>query len=213
MNDEETQELIHARNKGKKKDLRIREIDGMLMQENRMYMLNNVELKKEILDEVHCWVYAMHPEGTKMYHTIRPFYNWPGMKREIAEYVSRCAICQQVKAERKKPFGLMQPLPVPQWKWENITMDFVYKLPCTRNGYDGIWVIVDWLTKSAHFIPVREKYPLSQLAALFISKIVKYHGIPTSIISDRDPRFTFKFWVAFQESLGSRLLYSTTYHP
>ena len=80
---------------------------------------------------------------------------------EIAEYVSRCAICQQVKAEIKKSFGLMQPLPVPQWKWENITMDFVYKLPRTQNGYDGVWVIVDRLTKSAHFILVREKYSLN----------------------------------------------------
>ncbi|CAN6677618.1 unnamed protein product [Malus baccata var. baccata] len=140
MNDEETQELIQTRNDWKKKDLRIRESDGMLMQEGRMYVSNNAELKKEILDEAHVSAYAMHPGGTKMYHTIRPFYYWPGMKREIAEYVSRCAICQQVKAERKKPFGLMQPLPVPQWKWEDITMDFVYKLPRARSGYDGIWV-------------------------------------------------------------------------
>ena len=132
-----------------------------------------------------------------MYYTIQPFYYWPCMKREIAEYVSRCAICQQVKAERKKPFGLMQPLPVPQWKLEDITMDFVYKLPRTQDGHDGIWVIVDQLTKSAYFIPVREKYSLSRLAELFISKIVKYHGVPVSIISDRDPRFTSKFWVAF----------------
>ena len=79
------------------------------------------------------------------------------MKREIDEYVSRCAVCQQVKAERNKSFGLMQPLSFPQWKWENITMDFLYKLPRTRNGYDGVWVIVDRLTKSAHFIQVREK--------------------------------------------------------
>ncbi|CAN6711383.1 unnamed protein product [Malus baccata var. baccata] len=83
-------------------------------------------------------------------------------------------------------------------------MDFVYKLPCTQNGYDGIWVIVDWLTKSAHFIPVREKYPLSRLAKLFISKIVKYHGVPVDIISDRDPRFTSKFWIAFQEALDGQ---------
>ncbi|CAN6712631.1 unnamed protein product [Malus baccata var. baccata] len=153
MVDEEIQEMVQLRNEGKKKDLRIRESDGMLMQENKMYVPNNEELKKEILDEAHCSAYAMHPGGTKMYHTIRPFYYWPGMKREIADYVSRCIICQQVKAERKKPFGRMQPLPVPQWKWENITMDFVYKLPRTRNGFDGIWVIVDQLTKSAHFIP------------------------------------------------------------
>ncbi|CAN6704774.1 unnamed protein product [Malus baccata var. baccata] len=178
-----------------------------------MYVPNNEELKKEILDEAHCSAYAMHPGGTKMYHTIRPFYYWPGMKREIADYVSRCIICQQVKAERKKPFGRMQPFPVPQWKWENITMDFVYKLPCTRNGFDGIWVIVDRLTKSAHFIPVREKYPLNKLAKLFIIKIVKYHGVPVNVISDRDPRFTSKFWVAFQEALGTQLLYSTAYHP
>ena len=116
MNDEETQELIQARNDGKKKDLRIRETDGMLMQENRMYVPNNEELKKEILDEAHFSAYAMHPRGTKMYHTIRPFYYWPGMKREIVAYVNRCAICQQVKVERMKSFGLMQPLPVPQWK-------------------------------------------------------------------------------------------------
>ncbi|KAM1129140.1 hypothetical protein ACFX2B_038496 [Malus domestica] len=127
--------------------------------------------------------------------------------------MSRCAICQQVKAERKKSFRLMQPLPVPQWKWENITMDFVYKLPCTQNGYDGIWVVVDRLTKSVHFIPVREKYSLRRLAKLFISQIVKYHGVPVNIISDRDPRFTSKFWIAFQEALGTRLLYSTAYHP
>ncbi|KAM2086275.1 hypothetical protein ACFX1R_023827 [Malus domestica] len=116
MVDEEIQEMVQLRSEGKKKDLRIRKSDGMLMQENRMYVPNNEELKKEILDEAHCSAYAMHPGGTKMYHTIRPFYYWPGMKREIAEYVSRCIICQQVKAERKKPFGRMQPLPVPQWK-------------------------------------------------------------------------------------------------
>ncbi|KAM1370587.1 hypothetical protein ACFX2F_041029 [Malus domestica] len=213
MVDEEIQEMVQLRNEGKKKDLRIRESDGMLMQENIMYVPNDEELKKEILDEAHCSAYAMHPGGTKMYHTIRPFYYWPGMKREIAKYVSRCIICQQVKAERKKLFGRMQPLPVPQWKWENITMDFVYKLPRTRNGFDGIWVIVDRLTKSAHFIPVREKYPLNKLAKLFITKIVKYHGVPVNIISDRDPRFTSKFWVAFQEALGTQLLYSTAYHP
>ncbi|KAM2391892.1 hypothetical protein ACFX1X_035451 [Malus domestica] len=178
-----------------------------------MYVPNNEELKKEILDEAHCSAYVMHPGGTKMYHTIRPFYYWPGMKREIADYVSRCIICQQVKAERKKPFGQMQPFPVPQWKWENITIDFVYKLPRTQNGFDGILVVVDRLTKSAHFIPVREKYPLNKLAKLFITKIVKYHGVPVNIISDRDPRFTSKFWIAFQEALGTKLFYSTAYHP
>ncbi|KAM1764073.1 hypothetical protein COP1_003279 [Malus domestica] len=213
MDDEKTQEIIQARNQWKKNDCKIRETDGMLMQESRMFVLNNVELKKAILDGAHISAYVMHPRGTKMYHTIQQFYYGLGMKREIAEYVSRCVICQQVKAERKKPFELMQPLPVPHWKWENITMDFVYKLPRTQNGYDSILGIVDRLTKSSHFIPVKKKCPLSRLAKLFISKIVRYHGIPVSIISDRDLRFTSNFWIAFQEALGSRLFYSTAYHP
>ena len=132
---------------------------------------------------------------------------------EVAEYVSRCAVCQQVKAERKKPFGLMQPLPVPQWKWEKYHYGFCVQLPRTRNGYDGVWMIVDWLTKSAHFIPVREKYSLNKLTELFLLKIVKYHGVPVSIILDRDPRFTSKFWRAFQEAFGAELLYSTSYYP
>ncbi|CAN6685992.1 unnamed protein product [Malus baccata var. baccata] len=92
-------------------------------------------------------------------------------------------------------------------------MDFAYKLPCTHNGFDGVWVVVDRLTKSTHFIPVREKYPLNKLAKLFIAKIVKYHGVPVNIIFDRDPRFTSKFWIAFQEALGTKLLNSTAYHP
>ena len=114
--DLESQELIEAVTQGKKKDLRIKDFDGMSMQEKRMYVPDIANLKKDILDEVHVLAYAMHPGSTKMYHTIRPFYYWPCMKREIVEYVNRCAICQQVKTERKKPFGLIQPLPVPQWK-------------------------------------------------------------------------------------------------
>ncbi|XP_068331433.1 uncharacterized protein [Pyrus communis] len=136
MNDAESQELIQVVLDRKKKDLRIRNSDGMLMQGNQMYVPNIEELKKDILDEAHVSAYAMHPRNTKMYHTIRPFYYWPGMKREIAEYVSRYVVCQQVKAKSKRPFGLLQPLPVPQWKWEDITMDFVYKLPYTQNVYD-----------------------------------------------------------------------------
>ncbi|KAM1746288.1 hypothetical protein ACFX13_013067 [Malus domestica] len=124
-------------------DLWIRDPDGMLMQGDQMYVPNVEELKKDILDEAHISAYAMHPRSAKMYHTIRHFYYWPGMKREVAEYVSFYVICQQVNSERKKPFGLLQPLPIPQWKWEDITMDFMYKLPRMQNGYDGIWVVVD----------------------------------------------------------------------
>ncbi|CAL9002596.1 unnamed protein product, partial [Prunus brigantina] len=135
------------------------------------------------------------------------------MKKEIAEYVGKCLICQQVKAERQKPSGLLQPLPIPEWKWERITMDFVFKLPRTQNKHDGVWVIVDRLTKSAHFLPVRANYTLNKLAKIFIDEIVRLHGVPVTIVSDRDPRFTSRFWAKLNEAFGTQLQFSTAFHP
>jgi hypothetical protein len=135
------------------------------------------------------------------------------MKTEIAEFVARCIVCQQVKIEHQKPAGLLQPLEIPEWKWEQITMDFVSGLPRTKKGYDSIWVIVDGLTKSAHFIPVKTTYKTPKFAELFIEQIVKLHGVPLSIVSDRDPKFTSRFWKAFQEAMGTRLKMSTSHHP
>ncbi|CAL2272040.1 unnamed protein product [Prunus armeniaca] len=155
----------------------------------------------------------MHPGSTKMYWTLRQYYSWPHMKGDIAKYVSRCLICQQVKAERQKPYGLMQPLPIPEWKWEHITMEFVFKLPRTSKGHDGIWVIVDRLTKSAHFLPIKETYSLSKLAKLFVDEIVRLHRAPMSIVSDRDARFTSHFWKCLHEAMGTKLQFSKTFHP
>ncbi|KAI5316171.1 hypothetical protein L3X38_045347 [Prunus dulcis] len=113
--------------------------DGALMVGNRLYVPHDEALKREILEEAHSSAFAMHPGSIKMYHTLREHYWWPFMKKEIAEYVRKCLICQQVKAERQKPSGLLQPLPIPEWKWEHLTMDFVFKLPRTRNKHDGVW--------------------------------------------------------------------------
>ena len=115
------------------------------------------------------------------------------MKRDVTEYVYKCLTCQQVKAEHQVPIGLLNPLLVPQWKWDNITMDFVSGFPLTQHKHDSIWVIVDKLTKSAHFIPVRKDYSMDQLAELYVKEIVRLHGVPLSIVSDRDPRFTSRF--------------------
>ena len=112
------------------------------------------------------------------------------MKRDISEFVPKCLVCQQVKAEHQVPSGLLQPIMVPEWKWDRITMDFISGLPLTPGKKNAIWAIVDRLTKSAHFIPVRTDYSLNKLAELYIREIVRLHGIPLSIISDRDPRFT-----------------------
>ncbi|GJV16317.1 putative reverse transcriptase domain-containing protein [Tanacetum coccineum] len=120
-----------------------------------------------------------------MYYDLRDRYWWPGMKKDRAEYVSKCLTCLKVKAEHQRPSGLLQQPEIPVWKWEGIAMDFVTKLPRTSSGYDIIWVIVDRLTKSAYFLPMREDYKKERLARLYLNEIVARHGVPISIIMDR----------------------------
>ncbi|GJW49056.1 putative reverse transcriptase domain-containing protein [Tanacetum coccineum] len=135
------------------------------------------------------------------------------MKAIIAEYVGKCLTCSRVKAECQKPSGLLVQLEIPMSKWERITMDFVTKLPKTSNGHDTIWVIVDRLTKSAHFIPTRETDSMETLTRLYIKEIVSRHGMPISIISDRDSHFIYRFWQSLQSALGTQLDMSMAYHP
>ncbi|GKD97629.1 putative reverse transcriptase domain-containing protein [Tanacetum coccineum] len=165
------------------------------------------------MDEAHTSRYSIHPGADKMYYDLRDLYWWPGMKRDIAEYVSRCLTCSKIKAEHQKPSGLLQQPEIPEWKWEKITMDLVTKLPRSSSGYDAIWVIVDRLTKSAHFLPIREDYKTEKLARIYINEIVARHGVPVSIISDRDGRFASHLWQALQKALGTKLHMSTAYHP
>lgn len=135
------------------------------------------------------------------------------MKSDIASFVERCQVCQQVKALYQRPYGKMQPLEVPEWKWEHITMDFVVGLPRSNKGHSAIWVIVDRLTKSTHFLPVQMNWSLDRLAQLYLHEVVRLHGVPVSITSDRDTRFTSHFWTSLQETMGTRLNFSTAYHP
>ncbi|GJS17500.1 putative reverse transcriptase domain-containing protein [Tanacetum coccineum] len=129
-----------------------------------------------------------------------------------AHATSKCLTCSKVKAEHQKPLGLLQQLKIPEWKWENITMDFINKLPQTSSGHDSIWVIVNRLTKSAHFLAIREDYKIERLARLYINEIIARHGVPVSIIYDRDSYFTSRFWQSLQKALGTRLDLSTAYH-
>ena len=128
------------------------------------------------------------------------------MKREITSFVSCCMTCQLAKAEHQRPPGLLQPLEIPELKWEHITMDFISGLPRTRKGNNAIWVIVDRLTKSAHFIPMKigEKMHMLPLVELFVNKIVNCHGQPVSITSYRDSRFVSRFWKTLHESMGMK---------
>ncbi|KAA0041720.1 pol protein [Cucumis melo var. makuwa] len=155
----------------------------------------------------------MHPGSTKMHQDLKRVYWWRNMKREVAEFVSKCLVCQQVKAPRQKSAGLLQPLSVPEWKWENVSMDFITGLPRTLRGFTVIWVVVDRLTKSAHFVPGKSTYTASKWAQLYMSEIVRLHGVPVSIVSDRDARFTSKFWKGLQTAMSTRLDFSTAFHP
>ncbi|KAL2252896.1 UNVERIFIED_CONTAM: Transposon Ty3-I Gag-Pol polyprotein [Sesamum indicum] len=198
--------------KGKSHQFIIQE-DGTLFNEKRICVPNVEELRMEIMHEAHYAPYAMHPGSTKMYRDLRPYYSWPTMKKNVAEFVAKCLTCQQVKAEHQATAGKLHPLTIPEWKWEKITMDFVIGLPRTFRRYDAILVIVDRLTKSAHFLPIRQNDSLDELAELYVSVIVRLHGIPTSIVSDRDPRFTSHFWGSLQTALGTKLHFSIAFHP
>ena len=173
----------------------------------------STDLREEILREFHCSRFAVHPGGTKMYQDLRCQYYWSGMKRHVGDFVRRCLTCQQVKVEHQKPAWLLQPLEVAEWKWEHNTMDFVTHLPRTQQKHDAVWVIVDRLTKSAHFLAVRMTFALERFCRLYIREIVRMHRVPVSIVSDRDSRFTVHFWKSFQKAMGTRLTMSTTFHP
>ncbi|KAG8483164.1 hypothetical protein CXB51_022137 [Gossypium anomalum] len=165
--------------------------EGVLCFRGRICVPRDSDLRQSILREAHGGLCAMHPGGNKLYHDLRELYWWPGLKREVTEFVGKCLTCQQVKAEHQLPSGLLQPVKIPLWKWERVTMDFVSGLPLTPSKKDSIW----------------------KLAKLYVAEIVRLHGVPVSIISDRDPRFTSRFWQKLHEALGTRLNFSTTFHP
>ncbi|GJV83617.1 reverse transcriptase domain-containing protein [Tanacetum coccineum] len=187
--------------------------DGSLYFLDRIWVPLVGDVRITIMDEAHKSKYSVHPGADKMYYDLRDMYWWPGMKRDIATYVSKCLTCSKVKAEHQRPSGLLQQPEIPEWKWDKITMDFITKLPRSKNGHDTIWVIVDRLTKSAHFLAIREDYSTERLARIYIDEIVARHGVPVSIISDRDGRFTSRCWQTVQKALGTRLDMSTAYHP
>ena len=191
------------------------EIDGhgILRFKHRICVPDSAELKQTILEEAHRSKYVMHPGITKMYNDLKREFWWPGMKKDVTQFVLKCLTCQKVKIQHQKPGGLLQSIEVPQWKWDDISMDFIVGLPRTQSGHDSIWVIVDRLTKSAHFLPVQISSPMEKLAQLYVDEIVRLHGVPKSIISDRDQRYRSGYWTSLQAALGSKLKFSTAYHP
>jgi hypothetical protein len=141
---------------------------GILWFENRLILPKNEDLRRKILDEAHLSKFSMHPRSNKMYHDLKPLYLWTRMKREIAKYVTECDTCQRIKASHLKSARALQPLSIPSWEWDDISMDFIVGLPNTSQHHDSIWVIMDRLAKVAHFLPVHTTDKAQKYAVLYI---------------------------------------------
>jgi hypothetical protein len=189
------------------------DVQGTIWFKNQIYVPEVDSLRETILKEAHDSDYSIHPGSTKMYQDLKQKYWWYGLKRDMAAHMAMCDVCQRIKAEHQISAGLLHPLKVPEWKWEEIGMDFIVRLPCTPKGYDSIWVIVDRLTKVAHFISVKTTYKGSRLAELYMARIVCLHGVSKKIISDRGSQFTSRFWKSFHENMDTKLSFSLAYHP
>jgi hypothetical protein len=201
---DEGMKYIHEKiEAGKAKCFR-KDDQGIVWFHNRIVVPKNDEVRKQILDEAHLSRYSIHPRSTKMYHDLKQHYWWTKMKIEIARYVARSDTCRRVKAIHVKTAGPLQSLPIPTWKWEDISMDFIVGLPRTAKGFDSIWVIIDRLTKIAHFLPVKVKYLVIAYAELYIARILNLHGVPKTIVSDHGPQFVSKFWEELHKSLGTK---------
>jgi len=212
LEDEKIKEIAEQVKLGKAPEFRVDD-QGTVWYGERICVPDLKHIRDMILREAHDSAYSIHPGSTKMYLDLKEKFWWYGLKRDVATHVALCDTCQRVKAEHQRPAGLLQPLKIPEWKWEEVGMDFITGLPTTQRGFDSIWVIVDRLTKVAHFIPVKTKYTGAQLAELYMERIVCLHGVPKKIVSDRGTQFTSHFWHKLHESMDTKLQFSSAYHP
>jgi RNase H-like domain found in reverse transcriptase/Reverse transcriptase (RNA-dependent DNA polymerase)/Integrase zinc binding domain/Chromo (CHRromatin Organisation MOdifier) domain/Retroviral aspartyl protease len=188
-------------------------IDGILYNDDVIYIPNNRKLITLLISEAHDVVVGGHVGLNKTYEILKRKFYWPRMQANIQKYISSCQKCQENKSVNSSPIGLLQPLPIPTRRWEQVSMDLITHLPVTRRGHDAIFVVVDKLSKMVHYIPTTTNVSAPALAELFFNNVVRYHGIPSTIISDRDARFTSLFWTSLWKQLGTKFNMSTAFHP
>lgn len=185
---------------------------GVIRFHDRLWIGANTALQTKLISAFHASVVGGHSGVTATYQRIKKLFAWRGMKQAVEDFVRQCATCQHAKHEHLKTPGLLQPLPIPTEPWRDLTMDFVKGLP-TSEGYEVIMVVVDRFTKYAHFVPLRHPFSAATVARAFWDNIIKLHGVPQSIVSDRDRVFTSAMWRGLLEAAGTKLSYSTAYHP
>lgn len=203
-----------TRNPSLYKDYTINSTTGMIYwNQSRLYVPAVQAIRTSLLQECHDNPLSGHLGVNKTLALIKKSFYWPKMREDIEQYVTTCVSCQQNKPNNQLPMGLLQPLPIPDRPWQQVTMDYITQLPMTKNGHDAILVVVDKLTKMVHLIPTTTDVTAMKSATLFFREIVRLHGVPTSIVSDRDSRFMSQFWQTLWSLLGTDLNMSTAYHP
>ncbi|KAL5723866.1 hypothetical protein ACHQM5_007208 [Ranunculus cassubicifolius] len=185
---------------------------GILRFQNRIYVGNDPTLRLKLLASLHESSIGGHSGIQGTYQRAKLYFYWPGLKSDIQTLIQACEICQRCKTNHSHPKGLLQPLPVPDHAWQHVSMDFIEGLPRSE-GRDVILVVVDRMTKYSHFLALSHPFTAIQVAKLFLDNIYKLHGLPASIVSDRDKVFLSKFWQSLFKSLGTSLHHSTAYHP
>ncbi|CAI5460341.1 unnamed protein product [Closterium sp. Yama58-4] len=189
------------------KDLAVRKGSG------KIWVPNYAPLRQILLEEFHDVPYAGHFGSNKTLAGIAKYYYWPREAADVQQFVTSCDTCQRMKSSKQKKAGLLQPLPVPEQPWQVVSLDFITGLPSTSRGHDSILVVIDKFSKMGHFIPTNATATADATARLFFDRIITIHGIPATLISDRDPKFTSKFWKELMGLLGTKLAMSSAYHP
>ena len=185
----------------------------VLKRKSQILVPDDVDLQRQIIAEYHDTPYAGHWGIEKTRKAVGRLFWWQSMTEDVAKYVSTCVLCQRNKSRRHRPFGTLQPLPVPDKPWQTITFDFIVKLPKTRKGNDCVCVFVDKLTKMVHFVACREEMSAKDFAELYIDQVWRLHGLSREFITDRDTRFTSAFWKGVTELIGTKHVMSSSFHP
>lgn len=187
-------------------------MDGLIKQHGLIWVGQNSALKTKIIAAMHSSPIGGHSGAKAAFHRVKRLFCWKGIRSDVNDFVRQCSICQQAKHELLHSPGLLQPLPIPAGAWTDLTMDFIEGLP-KSDSYDTILVVVDRLTKVAHFLPLKHPLTAQQVARSFLDHIVKLHGVPNTIVTDHDRIFLSAFWKELFHLLGTKLISSTAYHP